>query len=533
MIRMKPSFILRFARSNSWLLVAVLTIVSTLDPLPTQVQCFSSSRSNGSSRTALIFSLSSSRRSSRSTARNTAILRMAPQPPQPLASERDWSAYFDKATGLIYYFNGKTGESLWTPPTKTFPTVDPATILSLQQQDKANALTDSVDFVTNVFKKIEDAGTKTFTTVKKLEEVAVVMRNYNINNNNNNSNNKNTINTTTISTTTATLSQQVEITPSSTASVEQSTTTTTATTTTKFTFANIFASAIQKQQQTKKFKTTEALPKSKFSNITNFDIATLILPSPDKVTWGGEDATFVLDRTFGVFDGVSGATKEDGLPLYSKTLADQILKNLSSFGSIPETATTARGLSFSELGRLLLLASTYANENATGASTAILGSIGDDSVLRIINLGDSAAWVVRDGAVVARTKEISHYFDCPYQLAVDSPDRPRDCTKLQLELLPQDIVLMASDGIFDNLSESAICKVLASVGNVVSSSSSLSSSPAARIAKTLVDESRRVSLDISADTPYAKLAKKNRYNNYKSGLGGKVDDISCVLVVCS
>jgi protein phosphatase PTC7 len=530
MIRMKPSFILRFVSSNSWILVAVLTIVATLDPLPTQVQCFSSSSS--SSRRALIFSLSSSRRSSRSTARNTAILRMAPQPPQPLASERDWSAYLDEGTGLIYYFNGKTGESLWTPPTKTFPTVDPATILSLQQQEKANALTDSVDFVTNVFKIIEDAGTKTFTTVKKLEEVAVVMRNYNINNNNNNSNNKNKRNTTTISTTTATLSQQVQVTSSSNASVEQSTATTTTTTTTKFTFANIFASAIQKQQQTK-FKTTEALPKSKVSNITNFDIATLILPSPDKVTWGGEDATFVLDRTFGVFDGVSGATKEDGLPLYSKTLADQILKNLSSSGSMPEAATTARGLSFSELGRLLLLASTYANENATGASTAILGSIGEDSVLRVINLGDSAAWVVRDGAVVARTKEISHYFDCPYQLAVDSPDRPRDCTKLQLELLPQDIVLMASDGIFDNLSELAICKVLASFSNIVSSSSSPSSSPAARIAKSLVDESRRVSLDINADTPYAKLAKKNRYNNYRSGMGGKVDDISCVLVVCS
>eukprot|EP00977_Amphora_coffeiformis_P013226 scaffold3408_cov129-Amphora_coffeaeformis.AAC.21 len=32
--------------------------------------------------------------------------------PRPLAMEGDWTAYLDEeSTGLIYYFNGKTGES--------------------------------------------------------------------------------------------------------------------------------------------------------------------------------------------------------------------------------------------------------------------------------------------------------------------------------------------------------------------------------------------------------------------------------------
>jgi hypothetical protein len=42
----------------------------------------------------------------------------------PLGSEGDWTAHLDEdTTGLIYYFNGITGESLWEPPTKSFPKV--------------------------------------------------------------------------------------------------------------------------------------------------------------------------------------------------------------------------------------------------------------------------------------------------------------------------------------------------------------------------------------------------------------------------
>ena len=56
-------------------------------------------------------------------------------------------------------------------------------------------------------------------------------------------------------------------------------------------------------------------------------IVTKILPHLEKVSWGRDDAVFVkgTGRSFGVFDGVSGAEKLDGVPLYSNTLA-QILK---------------------------------------------------------------------------------------------------------------------------------------------------------------------------------------------------------------
>ena len=45
--------------------------------------------------------------------------------PEPLATEGDWSAYIDTdTTGYVYYFNSITGESVWEPPTSTFPSVD-------------------------------------------------------------------------------------------------------------------------------------------------------------------------------------------------------------------------------------------------------------------------------------------------------------------------------------------------------------------------------------------------------------------------
>jgi protein phosphatase PTC7 len=112
-----------------------------------------------------------------------------------------------------------------------------------------------------------------------------------------------------------------------------------------------------------------------------------------------------------------------------------------------------------------------------------------------------------------------------YQLSNGSPDRPRDASSLQVELLPGDIIVAGSDGVFDNLSEFTIRNI---VNGVTSSKVNL-----ALIAKKIVDQSRSVSLDVQAQTPYAQMALQNQYPEYESGLGGKVDDISCIVARCT
>lgn len=242
----------------------------------------------------------------------------------------------------------------------------------------------------------------------------------------------------------------------------------------------------------------------------NIEMSTYVLPHPEKVRWGGEDAVFAKGRTFGVFDGVSGAVKLDGVPLYSTTLAKEMKKTVGD-----------NFLDLKEITALLTTAADYADEKATGASTAVVGSVSADGRLSVLNVGDSYCYVIRDGKVAVKSKEIVHFFECPYQLSEDSPDRPKDGTKLNTNVQTGDVILMGSDGLFDNLSDDVILRTVASVP-----------ARASVISRKLVDLSRTVSLDVEADTPFAKLAKRAGFEGYENGRGGKVDDISCVVVCC-
>jgi protein phosphatase PTC7 len=238
------------------------------------------------------------------------------------------------------------------------------------------------------------------------------------------------------------------------------------------------------------------------------EMSTYVLPDPKKLFWGGEDATFVKGRTFGVFDGVSGADKVDGVPLYSLTLAREMKSRVGT-----------SGMEMKDMIDALAACVEVANKRATGASTALVGSISDDGVLRVLNVGDCTAIVVRGEKVVARTKEINHFYECPYQFSEISPDRPRDGTRLNLSLKKGDIIIAGSDGVFDNLEEEQIVREVTS-----------SPRKAGIIAKRVSDLSRRISQNPKAITPFSKLALKKKNPDYPDGIGGKVDDVCCVAI---
>jgi len=242
-------------------------------------------------------------------------------------------------------------------------------------------------------------------------------------------------------------------------------------------------------------------------------VAAYVTPDPKKVFWGGEDAVFVSGRTFGVFDGVSGALKLDGVPLYSKTLAQRMKRNLG------KDKKEEVGLQLGEITSYMEDAVEFCNEKATGASTAIVGSITQDGYLRVLNVGDSTCVVVRNSKIVTKTREINHFYECPYQFSEDSPDVPKDGTRLNFELLPGDVIVMGSDGIFDNLTESDIVEIIDNSPN---------KSPAT-LAKQISEKARKVSFRRDVVTPFSQLAKRNKNPDYPDGLGGKVDDIGCVV----
>jgi protein phosphatase PTC7 len=458
----------------------------------------------------------------------------------PLAVEGDWTAYLDEEnTGLIYYFNGKTGESLWEKPTPSFPDVVLDSQLNRKALEKQEAYLKSAQGTKSSSKKgffetlvdsSVDPNSGSETKVKKEDSdwFSPIFEQ-------------------SIATKTEDKPKQEEKkaeSPDWLGSIFDATTEKSKEKESGF-FESIFGSSTKevKEGETaakievkesgkpidvggffgsmfKAASTPEALvdsPTTKEPLAPTIDTkapvkvesVAFVLPHPAKIFWGGEDAVFVKGRTFGVFDGVSGATKLDGVPLYSKTLANEMKK------LIPNDETA---LSTPDLTRILSQCAETANQISTGASTAIVASIGNDGFLRVVNVGDSTCIVIRDRRVVAKSRERIHYFDCPYQLSVDSPDRPRDGTKLNVELMRGDVVFMASDGVFDNLSEDAIAEVIWKEKRLSAQ------------AKRVSELSRKVSQDRNAITTYAKQAQKYGDPDYASGLGGKLDDVSCIVV---
>jgi len=409
----------------------------------------------------------------------------------PLAKEGDWAAYLDEVeTGFVYYFNGKTGESRWEPPTSSFPKIKltkkkldiiqkkQAEYLSTVEEEDTKKGGFSFGNVFNGFTNKQDDD-----VAVQEEEVVVEER---------------------LSSGFNLFGNKKEI-----ASTEETATTAVETgikrqklTRSLFSFGK---SSSEEDFQTKK-------------NDLTIIASSQILPHPDKVSWGGEDAVLCLSRTYGVFDGVSGADKLDGVPLYSNTLSE-ILNE-----SIDKDMEIEYGLNGVELKNLLTDAAEYADATATGASTALVASIDKDGYLHALNVGDSSLLVIRNNGIVARSREIVHYFDCPFQLAEDSPDRPKDGTKFKRLLQPGDAILMGSDGIFDNLTDEQILQFVANP--------KYSNNPALLL-RVIINEARKISLDKEVMTPYSQMAKRYGYPEYSNGVGGKVDDISGVIALCT
>ncbi|KAI0084410.1 hypothetical protein BDY19DRAFT_971805 [Irpex rosettiformis] len=73
------------------------------------------------------------------------------------------------------------------------------------------------------------------------------------------------------------------------------------------------------------------------------------------------------------------------------------------------------------------------------------------AVLRIAHLGDSMAMLVRGEEIVWRTEEMWWNFNTPVQLGPSSPTRPKDAKTFSIPVQQDDILILASDGLSDNL----------------------------------------------------------------------------------
>ncbi|RXG68672.1 Protein phosphatase PTC7-like protein [Armadillidium vulgare] len=147
-----------------------------------------------------------------------------------------------------------------------------------------------------------------------------------------------------------------------------------------------------------------------------------------------------------------------------------------------------------------------------GSSTACVvvlqGSFGK---LFSANIGDSGFLVIRNGSVVHRSHEQQHYFNTPFQLSLPPAgvssqvlnDRPESASTQSFDIKVGDMVLLATDGVFDNLPDSLI------LGELVNVAGTTDSSLLQKAANAIAKKAQIMAFDEQYMSPFAQSARKN------------------------
>lgn len=317
------------------------------------------------------------------------------------------------------------------------------------------------------------------------------------------------------------------------------------------------------------------------------------IPHPDKVDRGGEDAYFFCDTALGVADGVGGWAESGVNPAaYAQGLMDVARAYYvderageddmddedgvdDGEGLQEELVVDDSGASYSTEGQMPAqqssmeaLVRAHAETQKPGSSTACIVQIDLESgAFDSSNLGDSGFVVIRDGQVVMQSEAQEHFFDCPYQLAslrfVPETDQATDAAVMTGQLQAGDLIVLGSDGLFDNVPIEDILLVVRAVstggeelvgrgedgeGGNVGGMGSGPGSKAEAIATALGELAFSNSQDPEYESPYALEARRQGYELSffeklqaakftESGLqlgqitGGKMDDITVLVAL--
>ena len=275
------------------------------------------------------------------------------------------------------------------------------------------------------------------------------------------------------------------------------------------------------------------------------------IPHPDKVLKGGEDAWFVhIDQNGGgqiyLADGVGGFNEQGIDPgLYARVLTYEAAKARAAHAMNPVASPNPK--------KLIQIAQE--NAKLPGASTMIIIELFRTQI-RAANLGDSGFRVIRNGNVVFASPPQEHYFNCPFQLGYeplsDDIDMAIDADEFEVPVQTGDLVIVGSDGLFDNMFDNDIELVVNDALAKVAGTGALSAARA--VSDALAVEARKNAEDPLFESPFAleairenavgttTLAKRSgplgAFNALATSiasaisgkrLGGKMDDITVVV----
>jgi len=289
------------------------------------------------------------------------------------------------------------------------------------------------------------------------------------------------------------------------------------------------------------------------------------IPHPNKADTGGEDSYFISEdgSAVGVADGVGEWEK---LGISTRPLADELMNGAKlAAGHFVNAAAGERAY--------LSLRQGFSTVSCFGACTANVAALdARGQHIGVANVGDSGLRQIRkvsgpggSGSMVVNcSRDQQHFFNCPFQLTrrpheCDYPlllaqgksrlvetlrsnikmieDTPEDADIYTFPLEEGDVLILGSDGLFDNLHDTEICdfinlaitpmearQVYAEGAGTLRGPGS-STDPGA-LATTLAHAAFGRALDADATTPFSICARSNGIPHS----GGKLDDIT---VVCA
>ncbi|CAF1036725.1 unnamed protein product [Brachionus calyciflorus] len=248
----------------------------------------------------------------------------------------------------------------------------------------------------------------------------------------------------------------------------------------------------------------------------------------------GDDSWFIANQkcadVMGIADGVGG-WREMGVDpsKFSSNLMKQCKRIVEQ-----DNAVFANCDGMSERTPLDILVQSYncliesKDQSLIGSSTACIVVFNRESkILYSANLGDSGFVIIRNNKIVFRSQEQYHYFNAPFQLALLPNmlneenlfnDKPQSASVNAFQLLEGDFIVMATDGLWDNLSESHLLLKIANIKDCFKEDMQ-------QAARNIASFAAELSQDPDYMSPFAISARKHGLNFR----GGKPDDITVLL----
>jgi protein phosphatase PTC7 len=291
----------------------------------------------------------------------------------------------------------------------------------------------------------------------------------------------------------------------------------------------------------------------------------------------GQDAFFVSrlgavpgEVALGVADGVGGWMDSGVDPAdFSHAFCDYMAA--AAVAAAATMGGTGRPLTARRLMQLGYEAVCQDPAIRAGGSTAVVGLLTAEGLLEVANLGDSGFILLRLNGVHAFSEPQTHAFNTPYQLSIVPPsmllraaafggaqlmDQPRDAEVTRHRLRHGDVLVFASDGLWDNLFNQDVLRIvsrtMARTGAWASTERGVQVAPDLRpyttlgenttpsipsptlqslLATEIVSAAKAASVNSRLDGPFAKEVKK--YYPHEVWHGGKEDDICTVVVLVS